>query len=110
MGPFDLEADYGDVVIATREADGSYRNRFNGWFIFAQSEVLLFCFIGAYVSGSFLLYFLFPYIGLLVALALIGLGYLSCYRYGTNNRLFCYRKKLTKAQLERIQQRLRSGR
>jgi len=107
MGPFDIETDYGDVVIATRESDGSYQTDINGWDVFAQLSVLTMSIIGLYISASFLWYFTSQYVVTGLFMFVIGLGYWACYRYGTDNSIFCYRKKLTKAQLEQIQRRLR---
>jgi len=107
MGPFDLDTDYRDVVIATRENDGDYRTDITGWDVYSRLSVLAMTLIVLYISASFLIYFITPYAISGLILSVIGLGYWACYRYGTSNRLFRYRKKLTKAQLERIQRRLR---
>ena len=78
----------------------------HGWTIYSQCIVLLYSFIGAFVSLTFLLYCLWPYIGLILGVGIIGL-ILWCAGYGLSQ--LSYRTRLSPGDRERIRKRLDIG-
>lgn len=101
---------YGEAVIATRKDDADTRMEGIGWAIYAQLILLMFCCILAWLSGSFIVYFTWDYIGLIVAGIVIGLGLWACRRLGTEKSMFDrfrYRKiTVSKRDRDRIRRRL----
>jgi len=103
---------YAETIIATREHEAELETEDHGWYIYGQLVVLLYCFIGFFLTTAYIVYFTWDYIGLIVAGFVIGLGFAACRYYGTNRSIldrFRYRTVtvvLTDKQRTRIKRRL----
>jgi len=82
MGP------YGEIVIATRDDEAEVEINDRGWHIYGQLVMLLYCFIGFFSGVTVIVYLTWNHIGLIIGVAIIGLGFWTCQHYGTNNSLF----------------------
>lgn len=100
---------YTETVIATRTDDSDNDTADKGWEIYGQLVVLLYCFIGFWTSVAVIAYLTWSYIGLIIGVAVIGLGFWACRWLGTNNSLFdrSYYRPLTPNERIRIRRRLK---
>lgn len=103
----DIGPDYGDMVIATRRADVSYRTKADGWEWYSHFTMLFLGAIGTTIGGAFVIGIAWKFIGWIAAFAVIGLGFWACKHYGTNHSVFDrWRYRTTRAQRRIIERRL----
>ena len=103
----DIGPDYGDMVIATRRADVSYRTKADGWEWYSHFTMLFLGVIGTTIGGAFVIGIALKFIGWFIAGVVIGLLFWLCHYYGTDRSVFDrFRYRTTKAQRDRIRRRL----
>jgi hypothetical protein len=98
--------DYGDMVIATKKEDSSYRT-IDGWAIYSCFTMLFLSTIGGIIGATFVIGIAARFIGWIVPIVVIGLGFWACNHYGTNHSILDrWRYRTTKAQRAIILRRL----
>ena len=100
---------YGEAIIATKPDSTDCQPDNIGWTIYAQLIMLPFYFILFWLSGTFIVYVTWDYIGLTIPIAIIIGLWCVCRRLGTDSSMFdrpLHYQTLTTEQCEKIKRRL----
>ena len=104
-----MRPDYGDMVIATKKEDSPYRTT-DGWAVYSCFTMLFLSVIGLIIGATFVIGIGLKFIGWIIPVVVIGLGFWACKYYGTNHSILNkWRYRTTKAHRKIIIRRLSDG-